>query len=219
MTRAVLFADYLSEIEAETPAAGGKPSAAMVAEAALPASVAEEPPKRDHDAELAAEYHRGWIEGEAAARATTEAAIADLRLVAEQRLAQEREVWAREVGDAMLAALSTGLSSIEARLAESLARALRPLVATAVERRAIDDLRRALAEALTTGQHRRVEIGGPERIIEQVRNGLVETGAAPDTIITLPNAGPEVRIRLDDAVVETQIQAWGKAIEKVMEGA
>ncbi len=130
-------------------------------------------------------------------------------LAVETRLAAERRAWVAGEGERIAAALAAGLSEIEVRIANQVARVLKPVIAGHVQRRAVEELVQTLEALLTKGDVGRITVSGPEDLLGALRGSL--EGKASNVTFA-PAATADLRIEADETVLETRIAAWAAAI-------
>ena len=152
----------------------------------------------DVERRLEAARAEGRETGEAVANARFEAELAAERRRFELALAQARSAWATDEGER----LAGQIAAVEARLAESIVRALEPLLPELARAKALDDVVEAVGTVLRPGGAVLLEISGPVELIDALRKKLGERGAA---IEYWPSAGPEIRVIAEDTVIETAL--------------
>jgi hypothetical protein len=173
----------------------------------LPESTA--PSIEDQQAALEAAREEGFAaglaEGIAAERAESDAKLAQEKAAFEVRLAEERAVWARNESAVLAEAIGRAVADMEARVAASVAKILRPFLTQALRRKAvealIEDLR--LLEAGAAGAM--IEISGPEDLLGELQQRLSETTAAYKW---RPAPSVDVSVIAGPTTIETQLEAW-----------
>lgn len=160
-------------------------------------------------ARVAQSYARGLEEGRAAAEAELAARFQAQRGAFEGQLASERQAWAAKEGEALAARLTSGLSEIEARTADTVARILAQFVSTELRSAATADLLGMLEGLLSKAEGTRIEISGPEDLLACMRDRL----AGLSTAVTFAaHESPDVRVEVDQTVLETCIGAWSARV-------
>ncbi len=163
---------------------------------------------------LAEAEERGRLAGAEEARAACEQARLAERAEYERLLADERRRWIEETGGRLGRQIDDGFRELEAQLADSVGRVLQPFLATAVKRRALDELVQTLALLKSSGQVR-VRVSGPEELLALVRQPLeAHVGAVEYSV----GEGSDLRVFVDDTIVETRMAAWGERIRSSLEG-
>jgi hypothetical protein len=159
----------------------------------------------------AAESHaRGFAEGKAAAEAEFAARFEAQHQDFEQRLAMARQGWAAAEGNALGEALLRAVSEVETRLAETTARVLRPFLETKIREAAVAELVTTIEAILTRDKAAQVEITGRDDLLDVVRARLA--GKVQATYAS-SEAG-DIRVTIDQTVLETRLGAWMAAIEE-----
>jgi len=169
------------------------------------------PPKRREE-EIAEAEERGRRAGEAAARSEFERMRAEDRAAHEARLQEERRVWVEETAARLAAGLAEGIQRVEARLADSLARALVPLLGAAIQRRAMDEMCQALDLLGEDGV--KVRMSGPADLVEALRRRLKD-GAEIDFSVS---DSPDLTVVIGDTRIETRIAAWIERLSTALAG-
>lgn len=158
------------------------------------------------DAAIAEAYQRGHSDGKARMLAEwTEQQRALARSDAEDRA---REI--QQLASALSAQFQSGLEHIAITLGDTLADLLRPLLARSIEAAALEALRAAVQDCLAGGSGLTVHVSGPEHLLSPLRSALVDARQNFKFKIT---AGPDVRIVIDQLLLETRLEAWSQTIE------
>ena len=103
--------------------------------------------------------------------------------------------------------LDAALSLVETRIAESVARVLRPFLVAELRGQAIDALEESIGVLLRTDQAI-IEISGAADLLDVLQSRV---GAAM-AIAWSPNSGADVRVVADQTVIESRIEAWARRI-------
>jgi hypothetical protein len=99
---------------------------------------------------------------------------------------------------------------MEVRFSEQVARILKPVLRAEAARRAVAGMMEAFDGLLSKGEFIRVEVSGPEDLLEQMRAHLA--GKVANAIFHA-SPGCDLRITADETVLETRIGAWALAID------
>jgi hypothetical protein len=153
-------------------------------------------------------YARGLEEGRAEARAECEARLEEQVLLFENRLCAERQNWVADESERLRDLIASGFVSLEANLAASVARSLKPLLVAEVHRRAVSEFHEALDALLAKGDVASLVISGPQDLLDSVRERLGQKVAAA----TFVPGDCELHVVADETVIETRLEAWTKAI-------
>lgn len=195
--------------------------------AACEAPAASEPPDAGEAAQHAAPdlVLQARVEGRAEALAeAAEAHEAQMRsaiAAMEQRLDEARARWASEEGRAIATEIRAELEKVERRIGAAVAHILRPVLADAIRKRAMSELADWIRLAL--GREAPViSISGPADLVGALKNALGDLSSAisdaPPRAESAPaQISPEVRVVIDQAVIESQIGAWAASLEQISE--
>lgn len=149
-------------------------------------------------------HGRGQEEGRAAAWAELDLKLADERARHEERIASERETWLADEGQRMSGGIGSAFQELEASIADSVARILKPFLAAALREQVLAELAETLT-ALLAGEHTLLKVSGPESLLKALRERM---GAHLGCVEYAPSGGLDVSVVADHTVVESRLQAW-----------
>jgi flagellar biosynthesis/type III secretory pathway protein FliH len=160
-------------------------------------------------AEINEAYARGLECGKAAGAAELEARLEERRAQYEKQLALERHAWVSGEGRRLAAQLTSSLSELEQKLANTAARILEPFLAAEIRGQTVDELRAALEVLLRKDPQIKLNISGSKDLLDAPREHL---GSIADLVTYTPGEGPDVRVEAGETVLETRLEAWLSAI-------
>ena len=111
-------------------------------------------------------------------------------------------------------AIASGLSEVERRTADVVARILKPFLAEAVARQAVDELAANVARLAGAGQPTLMKIKGPERLLALLKQRLATL--AIEVEFTM-EAGVEVTVEAHQTTISTEIAPWAGLIASLTE--
>jgi hypothetical protein len=152
----------------------------------------------------------GVLEGRAAAQADHDKALAQQAAQYESKLAAERQKWSADQGRRLGEALAKAMQDIEQRIADQVARVLKPFVSERIKKKASEELALCLNGMLAKGEYAKVTISGPGDLLSAVEAKL----GTFDGISFVTTEGVDVTVSADETIVETRIGAWAEAIEE-----
>ena len=158
-------------------------------------------------------YAKGFENGKAAAEAQIATEIAERDTLHDKELASAREAWARLESGRLAEQLVKGLEALEARLAETTARILKPFLATEMHRRAIADLAESLTALRTQEKTSDISVSGAVDLLEALR---VRLEGKLENITYRQSDACDLRVMVGQTVLETRIGAWMARIEEAM---
>jgi len=164
-------------------------------------------------AKLDEAFARGLEAGKAAARAELEVKLAEQRSASAQRLAAERQAWAEGTGEKLAKGLLVSLQELESRIAETVARVLKPFVADRLHAQAIAELQASLDMLASTASGTGLHISGPADILQALRERLAGKNVSATYA---PSEDCDVRIVAGQTVLETRLQEWRAKLDEVM---
>ncbi len=131
-------------------------------------------------------------------------------------VAQERKKWAEEEAALLAAAHRAAFEDFETRCAQAVANILRPFLIPLAIGRVTGALVENLETLFASRTRALFEISGPADLLEALREKFADRDAA---IAFKPEETIDVRVRLDDTVIETQLEAWMTALGALPQGA
>ena len=170
---------------------------------------ARTPDARPATAKLEQALLKAFEEGRDAARQEWAVDRADVKEEIEEQVARERENWAKAEGDRLLAAHRAAMADFETRCAQAVANILRPFLTQAVIARVTDALVQNIEVLFASRKRSLFEISGPQDLIEALKQKFSDR---PASISYVLSDGVDVRVRVDDTVIETQLGAWMQAL-------
>lgn len=167
----------------------------------------------DIEQRLEEAYIRGVLEGRAAAQAEYGAQIHQQAEVAEKHLKSERERWVADEGGRLGTLIGTSLEGIGTRVAEQVARILKPFLREQVRQRSMTELASTLDGLLIKGEYSKITVSGPEDLVGVLRTHL--EGRADGIVFLVLERACDISVTADETILETRIGSWLKAIDEV----
>jgi hypothetical protein len=197
------IARYLLELDAgddarATPA--WRPSAAKLS-AASKATMVEEA------------HAKGFESGKAAAGAQIAGKLEERDALHRKELASAREAWTQLESGRLAEQLAKGLQELEARLADTTARILKPFLTAELHRRAIADLAESLTALRAQEKAAGIAVSGTADLLEALRARLE---GKLDNVIYHASQACDVRVTVGQTVLETRVGAWMARIEEAL---
>ena len=131
-------------------------------------------------------------------------------------VAQERKKWAEEEAALLAAAHRAAFEDFETRCAQAVANILRPFLIPLAIGRVTGALVENLETLFASRTRALFEISGPADLLDALREKFADRDAA---IAFKPEETIDVRVRLDDTIIETQLEAWMTALGALPQGA
>jgi hypothetical protein len=166
-------------------------------------------------------YERGKREGAAAVQSEFDVKLVEQRTRHVMKLASDRHRAAVENAKAMGDRLVGALKDIEAEICQSVAAVLARFVTDAVRRQAVEDLATTLSRMVAERRPATLKVEGPGDLLDALKGALADFPLPIDyTAVAALAYDPldqddhgnadaiEVRVQLDERVIETQIGAW-----------
>ncbi|MET3414849.1 hypothetical protein [Methylobacterium sp. 1030] len=172
-------------------------------------------PAPDVEALIRAARDEGRRAGEARGALLVEQALAAQAQAHAAAGAAERNRWVEDEAAVLGAAFAEQIQALEARLARSTARVLLPFLAEGLRREALREVEALVSPLTEEGRCTTLTLSGPEDLVSALAARL---GVAPNALVIRFDAGPDVRVQVDDTVIETRLQAWGERLGTLIEG-
>jgi hypothetical protein len=168
----------------------------------------------DTEARVAEAYARGKMDGLEIARADAAAALS---LEQTDREAQEnawRLAWKVNEIAQFAEKIEGAMAAIEDRLAQSVARILKPFLVEERVKHITDALSENLSKILSRDTPALLKITGPEALLSVLRDQLSSQSVAVEYVAA---EGLDVTIEANQTIIKSQLQAWIDHIETVGE--
>jgi hypothetical protein len=175
------------------------------------------PPEPEPDIEtlLAEAYHRGVQEGLDAAKNEAATARALERAEWQKRAVIEKLDFQMNEYARLSEALNAGFAELERRIAEAAARALKPLILESVASQIVEELAGNVARLTRAGGAGLLKARGPERLLSMLK-GRIEALAVD--VEYAEEEGVEIVISAQATEIRTELAAWARLIEEIVEG-
>jgi hypothetical protein len=158
-------------------------------------------------------YTKGFESGTAAAEAQAASKIAERDTLHQKELASARDAWTRLESGRLAEQLVKGLEALEARLADTTARILKPFLAAEMHHKAIADLAESLTVLRTQEKTADISISGAADLLEALRARL---DGKLENVSYHQSDARDVRVTVGQTVLETRVGAWMARIEEAM---
>jgi hypothetical protein len=169
---------------------------------------------------LQASYQQGVAAGRALEREAAEAQAAELAVDFERRLEDARSTFSAALADTLAAELRAGIEAASVRLSSHVATALMPFLRDGLTRAAIESFVKELGDMIDTTAGLSVEVACPKEIIEPLRERLGEAmaarGAPPGSVRCISGDAADIRVTLNETVIETRLADWLSRLEGVL---
>jgi hypothetical protein len=155
----------------------------------------------------------GFESGKAAAEAQMAGKLEEWEALHRKELASAREAWTHQEGGRLAEQLVKGLEELEARLADTTARILKPFLAEELQRRAIADLVESLTVLRTQDKAAVISVSGAADLLEALRARL---DGKFDNVAYHPSQTCDIRVTVGQTVLESRVGAWMARIEEAV---
>lgn len=186
-------------------------------------SASSAPPASENpvEARIAAAHANGVEVGQAMARQRFDDETAMLRADFDRRLEETRSGVSQVAAQTIISTIAAQVGDLRTRLVEQMAAAVLPVLRHALTEATVRELAAELHTLIGDAETVAVEISGPADILERIWETYLEHRSRPQGG-PLPQmtfgvgASVEVRITVDDAIVESRLFEWiGRTMEAV----
>ena len=144
----------------------------------------------------------------AIAEAGFSARIATLEEEHARMRAEDRTLWVETEAAALAEGFRKATAEIEEHICDAVAEVLEPLMAGVCKSAALHELRQAIATLTASGSTAKIEVAGPEDLVQAIRTSLDATeGELPGMAFT-PSQDAEVTVTADNSTIRTRLAAW-----------
>jgi hypothetical protein len=205
---------------AKAPAiAPTKPPVKVPVQKAVPMPAAE--PAPDQMAiRLQESYQRGVTEGRAQERHEIDRQTTELSIDFERRLEEARGGFSKALAGQLADEVRNGIERARLEISTHIAAALVPILRAGVTRAAIASFVAELGEMVELTEGVTIDVACPRELLEPVREALGEAmgrrGAPPGSVRCIPGDTIEVRVKVNDTVIETRLADWLSRLDGVL---
>jgi hypothetical protein len=165
-------------------------------------------------------YQKGLAAGRALEREATEAQAAELAVDFERQVETVRSTFSAALADNLAAELRTAIEAASARLSAHVATALMPFLRDGITQAATTSFVKELGSMIDTTEGLSVEVACPKDIVDLLRERLAEAmaarGAPPGSVRCVPGDTADIRVTLNETVIETRLAEWLSRLEGVL---
>jgi hypothetical protein len=188
---------------------------------AVPAPAAQSAPAPDMLAQrLQDSYQKGVAAGRAQERQEIETQTAELSIDFERRLEEVRSVFSKALAEQLADEVRVGIERARLAISTHVATALVPVLRTSVTKIAIASFVEELSDMVELTDGMTIDVACPRELVEPVREALGEAmgrrGAPAGSVRCLPGDVAEVRVKINDTVIETRLAEWLSRLDGVL---
>ena len=154
----------------------------------------------------------------ATAEAGFSARIATLEEEHARARADDRTRWVVVEGWTLAEGFRKATAEIEDHICDAVAAVLEPLMADVLKGAALHDLRRTIATLTASGSTARIEVTGPEDLLEAIRTALEGGGGDPTGMTFAPSQDAEVTVTADNSTIRTRLAEWADCFKASLGG-
>lgn len=158
---------------------------------------------------LELEHLRAFDEGREAARNEMDDERRRLREEMDKEIARARAQWAADEGERLAQAHRAALDAFEQQCAQAVANILRPFLVQREIARVTDALVENLEALFEARVQSAFEISGPADLLAALEERF---SAGKASMIFTPGEAIDVRVRVEDTIIQTQLEPWLQAL-------
>lgn len=162
----------------------------------------------------AAGYDRGFSAAQSQVRARYEALLREREAAFEARLESERMRWTEALAEQSARLIKDEIRRCECAIGDQVARLLLPVIEAELTRKSVQEMRDVVRQLLTDSPESHLRISGPRELTEAMRMALGENGLHA-TILEAEDL--ELRVEVDQVVVESRVSKWIESLREVVE--
>jgi hypothetical protein len=215
-----LFLREFASGEEAQPAPGSAKAPAMAPVTKAAPKPATEPALDMLASRLQESYQKGVAEGRAQERHEIDRQTAELSIDFERRLEEARGGFSKALAGQLADEVRSGIERARLEISMHVATALVPLLRAGVTKAAITSFVAELGEMVELTEGMAIEVACPRELVEPVREALGEAmgrrGAPPGSVRCIPGDTPEVRVKVNDTVIETRLADWLSRLDGVL---
>ncbi len=152
------------------------------------------------------------------AEAAFSARIATLEEEHARTRAEDRSLWVHVEGSALAEGFRKATAEIEDHICDAVAAVLEPLMAGVLKGAALHELRQAIATLTASGSTAKIEVTGPEDLVQAIRTSLDAAGGDPPGMAFTPSQDAEVTVTADNSTIRTRLAEWALCFEGSLGG-
>lgn len=200
----------------DEPAPPQKPAPSQAAE-----PTAASAPEPDFTAARIEEaYQKGLAAGRALERQVMDTQAAELSVDFERRLEETMRRFSATLADRLAGELRSGVDSARLTISNHVATALLPFLRAGVTRTALESFVAELGEMVEMTDGMSIDVACPRELIEPLREALgdamAKRGAPAGSVRCIPGDTSEIRVTLDNTVIETRLTSWLARLDGVL---
>ena len=165
-------------------------------------------------------YQKGVAAGRAQERQEIETQTAELSIDFERRLEEVKSRFSKALAEQLADEVRVGIERARLAISTHVATALVPVLRTSVTKIAIASFVDELNEMVELTEGMAIDVACPRELVEPVREALGEAmgrrGAPAGSVRCIPGDVAEVRVKVNDTVIETRLADWLSRLDGVL---
>ena len=165
-------------------------------------------------------YQQGVAAGRAQERQQIETETAELSIDFERRLEEVRRVFSKALAEQLADEVRTGIERARLAISTHVATALVPFLRAGVTKAAVASFVAELSDMVELTEGMAIDVACPRELVEPLREALGDAmgrrGAPPGSVRCIPGDVAEVRVKINDTVIETRLADWLSRLDGVL---
>lgn len=165
-------------------------------------------------------YQQGVAAGRAQERQEIETQTAELSIDFERRVEEVRSTFSKALAEQLADEVRVGIERARLAMSTHVATALMPFLRAGVTEAAIAGFVAELGDMVELTEGMAIDVTCPRELVEPVREALGDAmgrrGAPPGSVRCIPGDTAEVRVKINDTVIETRLADWLSRLDGVL---
>jgi hypothetical protein len=210
---------FLKEFRSGEEPSAPPPPVAMPVKKAVPTPAAVSAPDA-MASRLQESYQQGVAAGRAQERNEIETQTAELSIDFERRLDEARGEFSKALAEQLADEMRTGIERARLAISMHVATALVPFMRVGVTQAAITSFVAELDDMVELTEGMAIDVSCPRELVEPVREAIAEAmsrrGAPSGSVRCIPGDVAEVRVKVNETVIETRLADWLSRLDGVL---
>lgn len=210
---------FLKEFTSGEEMASAPPPAQVPVKKPQPAPAAAPAPDM-MTARLQEQYQQGVAAGKAQERQLIETETLELSIDFERRLEDTKRKFSKALAEQLADEMRSGIDRARTTIATHVAAALVPFMRAGVTQAAVSNFVAELGDMVELTEGMAIDVTCPRELAEPLREALGEAmakrGAPPGSVRCIPGDVAEIRVKINDTVIETRLAEWLSRLDGVL---
>ena len=165
-------------------------------------------------------YQQGVAAGKAQERQLIETETLELSIDFERRLEDSKRKFSKALAEQLADEMRSGIDRARTTISTHVAAALVPFMRAGVTQAAVGSFVAELSDMVELTEGMAIDVTCPRELAEPLREALGEAmakrGAPPGSVRCIPGDVAEIRVKINDTVIETRLAEWLSRLDGVL---